>query len=319
MVAAMGKTGGGSIASGLLSALATKIVATMLGPGSIALLQTLQQLRDGAVTVATANGRTALVQGASALEGVERREYLRTVALLFTCGTLLVATAMLMAPTAIAHWSKLPARERAFASMARATVALLSVFVFLTAILNALREIGKLALVQVASPLVAAADRLAIGGTQFEPDTRCALVFFLVIPAAATVLAAAIALRGHRLHEWIQGSGRWWSGAGGPQFSFNLRSHARERTGRDCRASGRAWIDHPSEGLAMTGQFDAAWNISMNQVTLILGSVQAYYLPTLAAAKSYRRTGQADPRDAHSRRARGRAGDCRSRSVKAAR
>jgi PST family polysaccharide transporter len=41
-----------------------------------------------------------------------------------------------------------------------------------------------------------------------------------------------------------------------------------------------------SEGLAMTGQFDAAWNISMNHVTLILGSVQAYYLPALAASKS---------------------------------
>jgi PST family polysaccharide transporter len=40
------------------------------------------------------------------------------------------------------------------------------------------------------------------------------------------------------------------------------------------------------EGLAMTGQFDAAWSISMNHVTLILGSVQAYYLPSLAAAPS---------------------------------
>jgi hypothetical protein len=40
------------------------------------------------------------------------------------------------------------------------------------------------------------------------------------------------------------------------------------------------------EGLAVTGQFDAAWNISMNHVTLILGSVQAYYLPTLSASKN---------------------------------
>ena len=91
MIAAMGKTGGGSIASGLLGALGTKIVAAMLGPGSIALLATLQQLRDAAVTVATANGRTALVQGASALQGIARREYLRTVALLFSGGTFLVA------------------------------------------------------------------------------------------------------------------------------------------------------------------------------------------------------------------------------------
>jgi len=40
------------------------------------------------------------------------------------------------------------------------------------------------------------------------------------------------------------------------------------------------------ESLAVTGQFDAAWNISMNQATLILGSVQTYYLPSLAAAKT---------------------------------
>jgi O-antigen/teichoic acid export membrane protein len=36
----------------------------------------------------------------------------------------------------------------------------------------------------------------------------------------------------------------------------------------------------------MTCQFDAAWNISMNQVTLILGSVQTYYLPSLASART---------------------------------
>src|SRR5665213_2311500 len=89
MVAAMGKTGGGAIASSLLSALGTKIIAVTLGPGAVALLGTLQQLRDGAVTAATANGRTALVQGASALEGVARREYLRTAALLFASGTFL--------------------------------------------------------------------------------------------------------------------------------------------------------------------------------------------------------------------------------------
>ena len=77
MVAAIGKTASGSMASGLLSALATKVVASLLGPGSVALLQTLQQLRDGALAAATATGKTALVQGASAFEGSERREYLR--------------------------------------------------------------------------------------------------------------------------------------------------------------------------------------------------------------------------------------------------
>lgn len=109
MIAAMGKTGAGSIASGLLSALGTKMIASMLGPGPVALLQTLQQLRDGAVIAATANGKTALAQGASALQGVVRREYLRAVALAFAAGTFLVAAAMFFAPGEIVRWSRLPA------------------------------------------------------------------------------------------------------------------------------------------------------------------------------------------------------------------
>src|ERR1700728_3632018 len=141
MIAALGKTGAGSVASGLLSAVGSKNLAALLGPGSIALIATLQQLRDGAVTVATANGRTALVQGASALEGAERREYLRTVLLLFAGGTLLVAAAMLTAPASIARWSRLPVASEALLPWLAATAVLLSVFVFLTAILNALREI----------------------------------------------------------------------------------------------------------------------------------------------------------------------------------
>jgi PST family polysaccharide transporter len=38
-------------------------------------------------------------------------------------------------------------------------------------------------------------------------------------------------------------------------------------------------------GSASTGQFDAAWGISMNHVALILAAMQVYYLPVLAAAR----------------------------------
>jgi O-antigen/teichoic acid export membrane protein len=285
MVAAMSKIGGSSIASGLLSALGTKIIASQLGPSSIALLQTLQQLRDGAVTVATANGRTALVQGASALEGVERREYLRTVALLFAGGTLFVAAAMLTAPAALAHWSRLPVASASLLPWLAATVACLSVFVFLTAILNALREIGKLASLQVASPLVAAMVAWPLANA-VRAGHPLALVFFLAIPAAATAIAAAIALKGHRLRESFQGSGRWWSSAAARNFlSISGAMLASGLAATAVLLAVRGSIT-ARQGLAMTGQFDAAWNISMNHVTLILGSVQAYYLPTLAAAKT---------------------------------
>ena len=286
MIAAMGKTGGSSVASGLLNVFATKIVAQMLGPGSIALLATLQQLRDGAVTAATANGRTALVQGASSLDGIERREYVRTVALLFALGTFLVAAAMLTAPRSIIPAGAFLLSIKPLLPWLAVTVALLSLFVFLTAILNALREIGKLALVQMTSPLVAAmiAWPLAAAVRAGHP---LALVLFLAIPAALTVAASAIALRcRHVYNEWFCGPGRWWSfSAARDFFSISAAMLASGLLATTVLLAVRGSITR-DEGLAMTGQFDAAWNISMNQVTVILGSVQAYYLPTLVAAKS---------------------------------
>jgi O-antigen/teichoic acid export membrane protein len=286
MISAMGKTGGGAVASSLLSAVGTKIIAAMLGPGSIALLATLQQLRDAAITVATANGRTALVQGASALEGVERREYLRTVAWLFAGGTLVVAAVMFAAPQSVARWSRLGASSQVFLPWLALAVASLSAFVFLTAILNAFREIGKLAWLQMAAPFVAALVAWPVA-VAVRAGHAVALVFFLAIPAALALATAVLALRGHRvqLREWFLGPGRWWSSLAARRFlSISGAMVASGLAATTVLLAVRGSITR-QEGLLMTGQFDAAWNISMNQVTLILGSVQAYYLPTLAAAK----------------------------------
>jgi O-antigen/teichoic acid export membrane protein len=287
LLTAMGKTGSGAVVSGILSALGTKIVAAMLGPGSLALLQTLQQLRDGAVTAATANGRTAVVQGASALEGVGRREYLRTAALVVSSGILLVLTAMLTFPSTIARWSRLPGSNEALLPWLALTVMLLSAFVFLTALLNALQQIGRLALLQVASPLVAALIAWPVA-REVRAGYRWSLVLLLAIPAAATLAAAVIAAWSNRnqLGRWFQGPGRWWSpSAARAFFSVSGALLASGLVATVLLLAVRASIVR-RQGLGMTGQFDAAWNISMNHVTLILGSVQAYYLPTLAAAKN---------------------------------
>ncbi len=48
-----------------------------------------------------------------------------------------------------------------------------------------------------------------------------------------------------------------------------------------------------SQGLAIGGQFDAAWSISMSQTGLVLASLQTYYLPALARTRDSReRSGQ---------------------------
>jgi O-antigen/teichoic acid export membrane protein len=200
---------------------------------------------------------------------------------------LFVASAMLTAPASVILWSRLPASSEALLPYLAAAVALLSAFVFLTAILNAVREIGKLALVQAASPLVAAIVAWPLAAS-IRAEHPAALGLFLVIPAAAAVAATAIALGCHRerLRDWFQGPGRWWSFAAARGFfSISGAMLASGLAATIVLLAVRGSITR-QEGLAMTGQFDAAWNISMTQVTLILGSVQAYYLPTLAAAKS---------------------------------
>lgn len=293
MVRAMSQTGAASIASGLLSALGTKIVATLLGPGSIALVATLQQLRDGAVIVATANGRTALVQGASELEAAARRDYLRTAAVLFAAGTVLVALAILAAPREILHAMGLPQSSEPLLAWLAVTIGLLSVFVFLSALLNALKQIGKLAWLQLASPVAGAVVAWPLA-REVGAGHPVALVFFLAIPAAASAVAACVLLGGHRLQirEWFQGPGRCWT-AGAARHFLSI-SGAMLGAGLAATAAllaVRASITR-GESLAITGQFDAAWSISINHVTLILSSVQTYYLPTLASAKGSERTAQ---------------------------
>jgi PST family polysaccharide transporter len=49
--------------------------------------------------------------------------------------------------------------------------------------------------------------------------------------------------------------------------------------------AARARILH-QQGFQVAGQFDAAWAISMNHVSLVLGSLQAYCLPVLARTSS---------------------------------
>jgi len=293
MARAMSQTGGASIASGLVSALGTKIVATLLGPGSVALVATLQQLRDGAVIAATANGRTALVQGASELDTVARRDYLRTVAIFFSAATFLIALAMLAVPREILRWTGLPRATGPLLPWLAATVVLLSLFVFLSAILNALKQIGKLAWLQLASPVAGAVVAWPLARL-VRAGHPIALVFFLVIPAAASAVAAGVLLDGHRgqIREWFQGLGRWWSADAARHFlSISGAMLASGLAGTAALLAVRASITR-EESLAMTGQFDAAWNISMNQVTLILGSVQTYYLPSLASAKGSEKPAQ---------------------------
>ena len=287
VVAAMGKTGAASMASGSLSALATKIIAMTAGPAAVALLATLQQTRQMAVVAATANGQTALVQGASAFQGDQRREYLRTAAWLFLGAGVVVALTLAGAPRLVQTVAGLPSGTESLLGWLAIPVALSGAIVFLSALLNALGGIGRLGVLQVAASLAMAVGAWPAARGLIEGRVR-GLVYLLSFSAAVTViLAAGLLVRdGEQLRHWFCGPGRLWVGSAARHF-ISI-SGAMLISGL-VAAAVLLWVRRritASQGLAVTGQFDAAWSISMNHATLVLSSLQTYFLPALARTGS---------------------------------
>ncbi len=282
LASAMGKTGAAALGSALLAAAATKIIAVWLGPWWVGFLGTLTQTRQTALVAATANGQTALVQGLGALEGREKKEFFRTSLAVIGVATMLVAGGMILAREQVAAWAGLPRDSGEWIAWLALAVILGSAGVVLTALLTALGEIGRLAWMQIAGP--AAMAILAVPAVMI--GSRGALTGMVAIAGGLSLGAACWCLRGYwkRTGSWIRESGFRWNAA----RRFASISGAMAATG--LLASGglmaiRARIIHKA-GLSVAGNFDAAWAISMNQVTLVLASMQTYYLPELARARS---------------------------------
>ncbi len=294
VVRAMSQTGGASLLSGLLSMLATKIVAVMLGPAQVATLSTLQQLRQAAVIGSTLTGQTALVQGASASSGRERREFLRTVFCLMAGATVSVIGLFLLTPGWTARQAGLAPSQEHLVLWLTLAIALGASYVFASALLNAAGAVGSLSIVQLAAP--AAMALLAYPASRYIAEGSD--IWYPVLLASASFLAVLAVSSGlhrerHALVGWFWGDGAWWSFPAAQRF-FTI-SGSMFLSGLFASwvlLAVRARILQ-SEGMTVGGQFDAAWAISMNQAGLILASMQTYYLPAMARASD------SDHRSAH--------------------
>jgi PST family polysaccharide transporter len=172
-------------------------------------------------------------------------------------------------------------------------VALSAALVFLSAMLNALGGIGRLGVLQVAASLAMVLG--AWPAARWLTDGRIqGLVYLLSFSAAVgAVLAAGLLVQdGEALRHWFCGPGRLWAWSAARHFTSI--SGAMLISGLAATAA-LLWVRRritASEGLAVTGQFDAAWNISMNHVTLVLSSLQTYFLPALAGTRGDVRNGR---------------------------
>jgi PST family polysaccharide transporter len=273
-------SGSATVASAALSVVATKVFATMLGPAEVAVLATLQQIRQVCVTVATLNGQTSLIQGLSARNGRERRQFLRTALLLLGTAFLLVAAFVLLAPGWVAAATGLGAGRTGLIRWMALPVALSSALLFLSAVLTARGEIGRLSVVQVVSPAAMAllaypVARMVRGGREDM------LVWWLAAGVACAAVVGALTLRRQRGGDWFQ-TGRWWSTHAARSFlTVSGSMLASGAVASLVLLGARARILH-RQGFTTAGQFDAAWAISMNHVSLVLGSLQTFCLPVLA-------------------------------------
>jgi PST family polysaccharide transporter len=281
-------TGSAAVASGALSILATKIFAAMLGPAELAVLATLQQIRQVGVTAASLNGQTALVQGASSRHGYQRRLFLRTVLLLMGMATALASAVALGVPAWIASWTGLGVERAGLVRWLVAPVMFSTALVFLSAVLNACDEIGKLALVQIASPAAMAILAYPMAAA-VSAGHEGALLWGLAAAAGLATLTAAILavplapIFVGDFHTAQYASPRgWWDVISARGFlTMSGSMLASGAVASLVLLAVRARILH-RQGFAVAGQFDAAWAISMNHVSLVLASLQTYCLPVLA-------------------------------------
>jgi len=274
-------SGAAAIASGALSVAATKIFAAMLGPAEVAMLTTLQQIRQAGVTGATLNGQTALVQGVSARHGMEQRRFLRTALVLMTTATLLVTVLALVAPGWLASSTGFGAQRAGLIRWLAVPVALSSALVFLSAVLTARGEIGQLAWVQIASPAAMAVLAYPVA-CLLRAGHQDAVVGWLAASAAVAAIVALAPLNRESVRFWFRGRGEWWSAPAARGFMRMSGSLLASGSAASLvLLAARARILH-RQGFAVGGQFDAAWAISVNHVSLILASLQTFCLPVLA-------------------------------------
>ena len=290
---ALTATGSGALASSLLSAMGSKLLAAQGGPVAIAALVSLQQVRQAALIAATVNGQTAVIQGASSRVDQERREYVRTSALIFLGASLLVCAGLVWLPTRLWQIAGLGLLDDAVSRWIAVSVLSSSALIFLTSILNAMGKIHRLAKVQVVSPLVIAlgmwpaARAIATRSVTQGSEILAALVALATLVAAAAA-AWCLWMNWPEWRNWVRGHGAWWSNAAAKSYlsvSLAMLVSGLIATGALMLVRSRI-IAH--QGLTVAGWFDAAWNISMNHASLLLASLQTYCLPLLARAKSAR-------------------------------
>jgi len=284
LIKGMLKTGSGAVGNVLLGVISIKIMAVMLGPTGTGLFSLVRQ---AVVTFASlgAGGQTALVQGVASKQGTERDSYVRSIFWLFVlvASVSFVLIESFASTIAMLVFGKSSSGYVHLVRWIALPVMLMHGYIFLKGVLNGCRAIGRLALVEMAGPLI---TLMLVYPVSLLAGEGYVLAFVWMLSGAQLMMIASCLLI-LRKQGWIptllvdtkivikSTHFRYFLSITGTTFLTGI-------IGASVLLAVRAMIVRSGGGLAQAGLFDVAWSLSGNYVMLILASFGTYYAPTLS-------------------------------------
>ena len=281
LIVAVFKTGSATVANLLVGAITVKIIATITGPVGVGAWSLLRQCQQCAVAIGTGNGGISLVRGISQLAGKERSQFVRTVATTYLLLGICVTLGMILLSARLAHWVG-TLNAQIFVLLAL-PVAVGIFRDYMIALLNGMRAIGRLALVQifgaVAAALMAYPAALLVAKNDFSGFVLLMLIVGFVSSVAAIYFLRRTDwdLNFAERPLWTLDSFRRFASLAGTMAVIGIVATATLFAARVLIARYR--------GINEAGYFDVAWSLGLTYVGLILNAFGTYYLPRLSAMK----------------------------------
>jgi len=283
LIKAVLKTGSASIANLLISTVTVKIIALVTGPTGVGVWSLLRQCQQSAVTIGTSNGNASFVRGINQLEGKARSQFIRTVATTYLCMGGVVVVGMLALSDKLALWIGSLHREVILLLTLPVAVGILREYLF--SLINGMRAIGRMAVLQIVGPLsalvIAYPAALLVAKNNYSG--------FILMMLAVALVTSAVAIIFIRRADWgieFQIAPFWTAES---FYRFARLAGVMAITGIfamlalfACRVLIARY-----RGIDEAGYFDVAWSLGLTYVALILNAIGSYYLPRLSAMSDH--------------------------------
>lgn len=281
------KVTSGTVINIIFGSISIKILASVLGTEGFGLFSFLRQIQITAL-LTSAGSQNALIQGGSSQEGEARRKYLQTVLLLTLGASSIIAIGIVLTAPWLAQY--VIGRSDSATVWAVRLLAL-PVFVcvlvgYANGVQNVYRELGQMALAQMAGALASvlvaypAAKLVQQGQLAFLP------LWLLSLQICSLTVSLLFLWKKGRLAQLLTELRTGYQPAAVRYFLRFAGVSTCTTLITNLVVLVLRTVLEKKQGLAAVGLFEAAWTLSMTNVTLITTAFGAYYLPTLSALQS---------------------------------